>query len=168
MSTRGRIAICPGTYDPVTNGHLDIIERAALLFEYVVASVAEGSHTKQPLFTADERRALVHESVKHLDNVEVRGFNGLVTDHAHEIGACAVVKGLRTAADFDYELQMAHFNRRLANDIDTIYIPASPEWAFLSSSGVREAASWGAPVDAWVPPHVADALRERIGPGRTA
>jgi len=168
MSTRGRIAMCPGTYDPVTNGHLDIIERAARLFDHVVASVAEGSNTKQPLFTADERRALLHESVRHLDNVEVRGFNCLVTDHAHEIGASAVVKGLRTAADFEYEFQMAHFNRRLANDIDTIYIPASPEWAFLSSSGVREAAAWGAPVDGWVPPNVADALRERIGTGRTA
>lgn len=166
MSTQGRTAMCPGTYDPVTYGHLDVVERAARLFDTVVISVAEGSTKKQPLFTAEERKALLRKSVEHLENVEVHGFRRLVTDHAREVGAVAIVKGVRTAADFDYENQMAQFNRHLAHEIETVFLPASPEWAFLSSSGVREAAAWGASVDGWVPPHVADALRDRIG--RTA
>jgi pantetheine-phosphate adenylyltransferase len=151
MSTGGRIALCPGTYDPVTYGHLDIVERASRLFSHVVVCVAEGSTKKHPLFTADER-----------GNVEVTGFHCLVTTHARECGATAIVKGIRTAADFDYESQMAQFNRRLASEVETVFLPASPEWAFLSSSGVREAAAWGADVDGWVPPHVAAALRDRI------
>jgi len=162
MSTGGRIALCPGTYDPVTYGHLDIVERASRLFSHVVVCVAEGSTKKHPLFTADERRNLVQTSIGHLGNVEVTGFNCLVTTHARECGATAIVKGIRTAADFDYESQMAQFNRRLASEVETVFLPASPEWAFLSSSGVREAAAWGADVDGWVPPHVATALRDRI------
>ena len=168
MSTGGRIAVCPGTYDPVTYGHLDVIERAARLFDRVVVSIAEGSNTKQPMFTAEERKALLRQSVEHLGNVEVVGFNSLVTTHAREVGATVVVKGVRTAADFDYENQMTQFNRGLAGEIDSVLLPASPEWGFLSSSGVREAAAWGASVDHWVPPHVADALRDRLGSGRTA
>jgi pantetheine-phosphate adenylyltransferase len=166
MSTGGRTALCPGTYDPVTYGHLDIVERASGLFAAVVVAVAEGSNKKQPLFTADERKAMVRTSVEHLGNVEVTGFNELVTSHARAVGATAIVKGIRTAADFDYESQMAQFNNRLAPEIETVFLPASPEWAFLSSSGVREAAAWGADVDGWVPPDVAEALRDRIG--RTA
>ena len=164
MSTEGRIALCPGTYDPVTYGHLDIVERASRLFTTVVVAVVEGSNKKQPLFNADERRALVRTSVEHLGNVEVTGFNGLVTAHAREVGAVAIVKGVRTAADFDYEAQMAQFNGRLANEVETVFLPASPEWAFLSSTGVREAAAWGADVSGWVPAHVAEALLDRIGP----
>lgn len=168
MTIEGRIAVCPGTYDPVTYGHLDVIERASRLFDRVVVSVAEGSNKKQPLFTAEERKALLRQSVGHLGNVEVVGFNCLLADHAREMGATAFVKGVRTAADFEYENQMTQFNRRLAEGIDTVLLPASPEWGFLSSSGVREAAAWGAPVDGWVPPHVAEALRDRLGTGRTA
>ena len=168
MSTGGRIAVCPGTYDPVTNGHLDIITRASRLFDGVVVSVAEGSNKKQPLFTAEERKALLRQSVEHLGNVEVVGFTGLLTTHAREVGAVAFVKGVRTAADFDYENQMTQFNRRLAGEIDTVLLPAAPEWGFLSSSGVREAAAWGAAVDDWVPSHVAEALRDRLDSGRTA
>ncbi len=164
MSTAGRIALCPGTYDPVTYGHLDIVERASHLFAAVVVAVADGSNTKQTLFTADERRTLVRTSVEHLGNVEVTGFTGLLTTHAREVGAAAIVKGVRTAADFDYEGQMAAFNRHLADDIETLFLPASPEWAFLSSSGVREAAAWGADVSGWVPAHVAQALHDRLGP----
>jgi pantetheine-phosphate adenylyltransferase len=102
-------------------------------------------------------------SIEHLGNVEVTGFTGLVTTHARDVGATAIVKGVRTAADFDYESQMAQFNRRLADEVETVFLPAAPEWAFLSSSGVREAAAWGADVSGWVPAHVADALRDRIG-----
>ncbi len=164
MSTQGRIALCPGTYDPVTFGHLDIVERASRLFSSVVVAVAEGSKKKQPLFTADERITLMRASVEHLGNVQVTGFNGLVTTHAREVGASAIAKGVRSAADFDYESQMAQFNHRLADEVQTVFLPASPEWAFLSSSGVREAAAWGADVSGWVPAHVAQALRDRIGP----
>ena len=164
MSTGGRIALCPGTYDPVTYGHLDIVERASRLFDAVVVAVAEGSNKKKPLFTADERKTMVRTSVEHLGNVEVTGFNELVTSHARAVGATAILKGVRSAADFDYESQMAQFNHRLAPGIETVLLPASPEWAFLSSSGVREAAAWGADVSGWVPPHVAEALLDRIGP----
>ncbi|MFM9019013.1 MAG: pantetheine-phosphate adenylyltransferase [Actinomycetota bacterium] len=164
MSTGGRIALCPGTYDPVTYGHLDIIERASRLFDAVVVAVAEGSNKKQPLFTADERKTMVRTSVEHLGNVEVTGFNELVTSHALAVGATAILKGVRSAADFDYESQMAQFNHRLAPEVETVLLPASPEWAFLSSSGVREAAAWGADVSGWVPPHVAKALLDRTGP----
>lgn len=164
MSTGGRIALCPGTYDPVTYGHLDIIERASRLFDAVVVAVAEGSNKKQPLFTADERKTMVRTSVEHLGNVEVTGFNELVTSHALAVGATAILKGVRSSADFDYESQMAQFNHRLAPEVETVLLPASPEWAFLSSSGVREAAAWGADVSGWVPPHVAEALLDRTGP----
>ena len=164
MSTQGRIALCPGTYDPVTFGHLDIVERASRLFSSVVVAVAEGSKKKQPLFTADERITLMRASVEHLGNVQVTGFNGLVTTHAREVGASVIAKGVRSAADFDYESQMAQFNHRLADEVQTVFLPASPEWAFLRSSGVREAAAWGADVSGWVPAHVAQALRDRIGP----
>ncbi len=156
-----RIAICPGTYDPVTLGHLDIIERAAGLFDEVVVSVVTGSVRKRPMFDAEERLAFLESSVAHLDNVRVEGFNCLVTEHARSVGASVVVKGLRAISDFDYEFQMAQINRHLAAEIETVYLPASPQFSFISSSGVREVATWGGPVDDWVPAQVATALRER-------
>lgn len=156
-----RVAVCPGTYDPVTYGHLDVIRRAARLFDTVVVSVVEGSLRKSTLFTAEERKDLLRESVRDLDNVEVQGFNSLVIEHARRMRALVVVKGLRAISDFDYEFQMAQINRHLAGEIDTVYLPASAHWSFLSSSGVREVAAWGGNVDDWVPPHVAEALRDR-------
>jgi pantetheine-phosphate adenylyltransferase len=161
MSGPGRIAVCPGTYDPVTYGHIDIIERAARLFDEVVVSVTTGSVKKLPLFEAGERIALVEASVVHLDNVRVEGFNTLIIEHARELGASVMVKGLRAISDFDYEFQMAQLNRHLAPEIETVYLPASPQYSFVSSSGVREVAAWGGSVDDWVPPHVAQALRAR-------
>jgi pantetheine-phosphate adenylyltransferase len=153
--------VCPGTYDPVTNGHLDIIERAARLFDQVVVSVTTSSVKKTPLFDAEERIAMVEVSVSHLDNVRVEGFNTLVSEHARDVGATVLVKGLRAISDFDYEFQMAQLNRHLAAEIETVYLPASPQYSFISSSGVREVAAWGGAVDDWVPRHVADALRAR-------
>lgn len=155
------LAICPGTYDPVTYGHLDVIERAARLFSAVVVSVTAGSFKKSPLFTADERIALVQESITHLPNVRVAGFNSLITEFARQVGATVMVKGLRAISDFDYEFQMAQLNRHLAAEVETVYLPASPRYSFVSSSGVREVAAWGGSVDDWVPPHVAVALRAR-------
>jgi pantetheine-phosphate adenylyltransferase len=157
-----RLAVCPGTYDPVTYGHIDIVARAARLFDEVVVCVTTGSFKKQPLFNGEERIAMVDASVGHLDNVRVEGFNSLVTEHARTLGACAVVKGLRAISDFDYEFQMAQLNRHLAAEIETIYIPASPQFSFVSSSGIREVAAWGGSVEDWVPAHVAEALRERF------
>jgi pantetheine-phosphate adenylyltransferase len=157
----GKIAICPGTYDPVTLGHLDIIERAAGLFDLVIVSVVIGSVRKRPMFDAEERVGFIEASVAHLDNVRVEGFNCLVTEHARSVGASVVVKGLRAISDFDYEFQMAQINRHLAAEIETVYLPASPQFSFISSSGVREVATWGGPVDDWVPAQVAAALRER-------
>jgi pantetheine-phosphate adenylyltransferase len=154
-----RVAVCPGTYDPVTYGHIDIIERAARLFDEVVVSVTTGSVKKRPLFDAEERIALVEASVVHLDNVRVEGFNSLIIEHARDLGASVMVKGLRAISDFDYEFQMAQLNRHLAAEIETVYLPASPQYSFVSSSGVREVAAWGGSVEDWVPPHVAQALR---------
>ena len=158
---RHRIAICPGTYDPVTFGHIDVIARAAGLFDEVVVCVTAGSVKKQPLFSADERIDFVSQSVAHLANVRVEGFNSLVTEHARDLGASVMVKGLRAISDFDYEFQMAQLNRHLAAEIETVYLPASPEYSFVSSSGVREVAAWGGSVDDWVPAFVAEALRAR-------
>lgn len=155
-------AICPGTYDPVTYGHLDIIERASRIFATVVVSVTEGSFKKSPLFSSAERIAMIEESIGHLSNVRVAGFNSLITEFARGVGASVMVKGLRAISDFDYEFQMAQLNRHLAAEVETVYLPASPHFSFLSSSGVREVAAWGGAVDDWVPPHVANALRARF------
>lgn len=156
-----RLAICPGTYDPVTLGHLDVIERASRLFDTLVVSVTSGVSKKRPMFSIGERMAFVQESVGHLANVEVTSLNELVVHHAEKLGAVAMVKGLRAISDFDYEFQMAQINKHLSDGIETIYLPASPKYSFISSSGVREVAAWGGPVDDWVPPNVAAALRAR-------
>ncbi len=163
-----RLAICPGTYDPVTLGHVDIIERASRLFDTLIVSVTDGSFKKRPIFSTAERIAFVEESVAHLENVEVRPLGDLVVRHAQDAGALAMVKGLRAISDFDYEFQMAQINKHLAEDIETIYLPASAKYSFISSGGVREVAAWGGPVDDWVPPHVAAALRERMQRSPTA
>jgi pantetheine-phosphate adenylyltransferase len=163
VSGRGRLALCPGTYDPVTLGHIDIIERASGLFDRVVVGVVEGSIRKLPMFTVEERVGFLRASVEHLDNVSVESFNALLIDYAREIRATTVVKGLRAISDFDYEFQMAQINKHLAPEIETIYLPASPRYSFISSSGVREVAAWGGAVDDWVPAHVAQAFRARFG-----
>jgi pantetheine-phosphate adenylyltransferase len=163
VSSAVRAALCPGTYDPVTLGHLDIVERAAVLFDQLIVGVAMASTRKEPMFSAADRVEFVRESVAHLDNVRVEGFNTLVTEFARRCGARALVKGIRAISDFDHEFQMAQINKRLAPEIETVYLPASAKFSFLSSSGVREIAAWGGPVESWVPPHVAVALAERFG-----
>lgn len=160
MSTP-RTALCPGTYDPITLGHLDVIERAAGIFEHVVVGVVIGSTKKTHMFSAERRIALATEATRHLDNVSIQGFNMLVIDFARAVGACALVKGLRAISDFDYEFQMAQINKRLAPEIETVYFPASAKYSFISSSGVKEIAVWGSQVDEWVPPNVAKAFAER-------
>ncbi len=161
----GRIAVCPGTYDPVTNGHVDIIGRAARVFDRVVVGVVNQPVRKQTtLFTAEERRAFIEDAVAQngMDNVEVTVFSNLVVEMAREQGAGAIVKGLRAISDFEYEFEMNQLNRKLAPDIESVYVIASPDYSFLSSTGVKEMATFGGDVSDLVPPGVAEALAERL------
>ncbi len=158
-----RVAVCPGSYDPVTNGHLDIIGRAARIFDRVLVGVVDHAVRKQkPLFTGSERAAFIERSVGGLPNVEVRVFTTLLVDFAREHGATTIVKGLRAISDFEYEFEMNQLNRKLAPEIESAYVMASPEYSFLSSTGVKELATFGGDVTDLVPPQVAEALRERI------
>lgn len=154
-------AVFPGTFDPVTNGHIDLVRRARQLFPRVVVSVVGGRDT---LFTEAERRALLTEALADLDGVVVEGFSGLVVEHARRHGAKVLVRGMRSFQDWDYELQMAYANRGLADEVDTVFLPPSPGMTNVSSSLVREVASLGGDVSAWVPPHVEDALRRKRKP----
>ena len=156
-----RRAVCPGSFDPITNGHLDIIERASRLFDEVVVAVLV-NESKRGLFGVDERMAMLTEAVGQFDNVSVDTFQGLLVDFCRERGITAIVKGLRAVSDFDYELQMAQMNQRLA-DVETVFVPTSPEWSYLASSLVKEVARFGGDVQGLVPSHVLDRLTERLG-----
>ena len=163
MNPSNRIAICPGSYDPVTNGHLDVIGRAASMFDEVIVGVVNLPVRKgKTLFTAEERCSFLEAATAHLDNVTARPFSNLVVDFARENGARAVVKGLRAISDFEYELEMNQLNRRQAPDIESVYLMASPEYSFLSSSGVKELATFGGDIDDLVPPEVAKRLKEEL------
>jgi pantetheine-phosphate adenylyltransferase len=153
-------ALCPGTFDPVTKGHLDIVSRAAALFDRVVVAVVENP-AKEPLFGTDERVAMLEEAVADLENVEVDSFSGLLVDYARRTGAGIIVKGLRAVTDFDYELQMAQMNRHLSQ-VETCFVPTSPNWSYLSSSLVKEVARYGGDVSGMVPEHVVRRLKERL------
>ena len=159
-------AICPGTYDPVTYGHVDVIKRAASIFDRVVVGVVGNPHHKQPMFTLDERVGFLREALRDLDNVEVEVFSELVVEFARRWDAKAIVKGLRVISDFEWEFQMNHLNRLLAPEIETMYLMSSPQYSFVSSSGVTEVASFGGKVDEWVPPAVAARFRELFPDGR--
>ena len=159
-----RRAACPGSFDPVTNGHIDIIGRAAKLFDEVVVAVGVNK-SKNRLFTAEERIEMLTEAVKPYDNVVVDGFQGLLTDFCQERDVVAIVKGLRAVSDFDYELQMAQMNSSLA-PIETVFVPTSPEYSFLASSLVKEVAAFGGDVSELVPAHVLDRLTTRLAERR--
>jgi pantetheine-phosphate adenylyltransferase len=156
-----RRAICPGSFDPVTNGHLDIIGRAAHLYDEVVVAVFV-NQSKSSLFTVEERRELLEEVTAHYENVRIDSFQGLVVDYCKAHGVSVIVKGLRAVSDFDYELQMAQMNRGLAG-IDTLFMPTNPEYSFLASSLVKEIAKWGGDVSSLVPPNVLKRLVDRAG-----
>jgi pantetheine-phosphate adenylyltransferase len=158
-------AICPGAYDPVTNGHIDVIARAAAIFDRVVVGVIGNPQHKTLLFPAEERVALVRDAVAGLPNVEVDVFKELVVDFARRHDARVIVKGLRVISDFEWELQMNQLNRTLAPEIETLYVMASPEVSFVSSSGVKEIAAFGGNVEELVPASVARRLRELHGDG---
>ncbi|HYF11681.1 MAG TPA: pantetheine-phosphate adenylyltransferase [Actinomycetota bacterium] len=157
----GATALCPGTFDPVTNGHLDIIERAAQRFDALIVAVLDNP-AKQPVFTVEERVSLLKEVTHDLGNVEIASFSGLLVEYAKERGIGVVVKGLRALTDFEYEIQMAQMNHALA-DVETLFMTTAPQWSFLSSSLVKEVARFGGDVSALVPPVVTERLRERTG-----
>ena len=153
--------IYPGTFDPVTNGHVDLTERAARLFDRVVVAIAY-SEKKTPLFTLDQRIALCEASFAHLDNVEIVGFNNLLVDFAKSQGSRCVLRGLRTAADFEYEFQLANMNRAMYPEFESIFVTPPDDLSYISSSLVREIAAMGGDITAFVPEPVAAALKERF------
>jgi pantetheine-phosphate adenylyltransferase len=154
-----RRALCPGSFDPVTNGHLDVIHRVAHLYDEVVVAVFI-NQSKSGLFTVDERREMLVEVTADYPNVTIDTFQGLVVDYCKVHDIPVIVKGLRAVSDFDYELQQAQMNRGLAG-IDTLFMPTNPEYSFLASSLVKEIAKWGGDVSSLVPPNVLERLRER-------
>jgi pantetheine-phosphate adenylyltransferase len=160
----GLAALCPGTFDPVTNGHLDIVRRAAALFAPLVVAVLENP-AKEPVFGAEERVAMLKEAVADLTNVEVATFTGLLVDLAARRRITVIVKGVRAASDFDYELQMAQMNHRMTG-IETFFVPTNPKWSYLSSSLIKEVVRFGGDPAGLVPAHVAERLRDALGPGR--
>jgi pantetheine-phosphate adenylyltransferase len=163
MSPEPRIAVCPGSYDPITNGHLDVITRASKLFDEVVVAVVNASVRKsKALFNAEERIAFIEEATAHLTNVRAEPFDVLVVDFARRIGAVAIVKGLRAISDFEYEAEMTQLNRLQAPDVESVFIMASPQYSFLSSSGVKELAIFGGDVSDLVPAHVVEPLQEAL------
>ena len=154
-------ALCPGSFDPVTLGHIDIIERASRHFDEIVVAVIRNPQKTQSLFTLEERQEMLRECTAHLTNIRIEFFKGLLVEFAREHGANAIVKGLRAVSDFDYELQMAQMNQRLSG-IDTFFLSTSPNYSFLSSSLVREVARYGGDVTSMVPAIVAKRLLDRF------
>ncbi|HIV82438.1 MAG TPA: pantetheine-phosphate adenylyltransferase [Candidatus Salinicoccus merdavium] len=156
-----RVAVCPGSFDPITYGHLDIIERTSKVFDKVYISVLRNS-SKKGLFTPQERVEMIEEVTSHLDNVEVKQFYGLLIDFCNEVGAKAIVRGLRAVSDFEYEMQLTSMNRKLDSDIETIYMMTNNNYSFISSSIVKEVAKYGGKIEDVVPPHVANLLQEKF------
>jgi pantetheine-phosphate adenylyltransferase len=157
------IAVCPGSYDPITNGHLDVIRRAAELYDEVVVAVVNRSVRKSDaLFGIEDRVGFIERALTDLDTVRVEPFSTLVVDFARSIGAKAIVKGLRAISDFEYELEMNQLNRRQDPEIESVYLMASPQYSFLSSSGVKELATFGGRIDDLVPDEVARRLQEEL------
>src|ERR1700727_2328616 len=164
MTPTNRIALCPGTFDPVTFGHLDVINRASGMFDELVVAVVNLPWRKgATLFSAEERVAFLRNATSTLPNISVETFSTLLVDFARERRATAIIKGLRAISDFEYELEMNQLNRRQAPEIESIYLMASAKYSFLSSSGIKELATFGGDIDDLVPAAVATALQERLG-----
>ena len=157
-----KIAVCPGSFDPITNGHLDIIARAAKLFDRVIVCVLKNP-AKTGSFSVEERLDLIRRSCAHIENVEVDSFNGLLVDYAHSKGACAIVKGLRAVSDFEYEMQMSMANKKLNENIDTVYLNTASEYMFLSSSVVKQIAMFGGEIDEFVPAAILEDVKAKLG-----
>ena len=168
MNPSNRIAVVPGSYDPVTNGHLDVIGRAAVMFDEVIVAVVNASVRKsKPLFDVEDRIRFIEEETGHHGNVSVEPFANLVVEFARERGAKAIVKGLRAISDFEYEFEMNQLNRKLAPDVESVYLMASPQYSFISSSGIREMATFGGDVSDLVPKAVSARLQEALDRRRT-
>ncbi len=157
-----RIAIYPGSFDPVTNGHLDIVERGLKLFDRIIVTILFNPG-KTALFSVQERKAMLEESLRKFDNVEVDSFNGLLVDYAAQRGAQGILKGMRAVSDFEYEFQMALMNRRLNRDVQTVFLMTGLRWIFTSSSIIKEAARFGGNINGMVPPLVQRKLKEKFG-----
>lgn len=160
-----RTAICPGSFDPLTNGHLDVIQRATKLFDRVVVAVAH-NEAKQPFFTLEERMVLTREALKHLPSVEVDSFDCLLVDFAERMGAQAIVRGLRAVSDFEFEFQLALMNRNMNERVETIFMMPKDTYTYLSSRMIKEIARLDGDVSAFVPEHIKLALDARFAPGR--
>jgi pantetheine-phosphate adenylyltransferase len=163
VTPSNRIAVCPGSYDPVTNGHLDVIGRAAEMFDELIVAVVNVPIRKgQTLFSTEERLAMLERATAGLKNVRSEAFSNLIAHFARERGAKSIVKGLRAISDFEYEFEMNQLNRMQAPEIESVYLMASPKYSFLSSSGVKELATFGGDIDDLVPPEVAKRLKEEL------
>lgn len=161
-----RVAIYPGSFDPVTNGHIDILEKTGKIFDRIIVAVVHNV-TKQALFTLEERVDLIRESTRHMDNVEVDCFSGLLANFIREKQACAIIRGLRSMTDFEYEMHMAMMNKRLIPDVDTLFVMSDTDHVFVSSSGIKEAALLGGDVASMVPPPVLAGLEQKIKQRKT-
>lgn len=159
-----RIGVCPGTFDPVTYGHVDIVKRASNLFDHVYLSILHNPH-KVPLFSVEERMEMLVEEVRPYHNVSVESFSGLAVDYARQKDAIAIVRGLRAVTDFEFEFKLASMNRNLDPSIETVFMMTSSEYAFISSSAVKEVASLGGDVSKWVSPRVAELLYAKFENG---
>ncbi len=158
------LAVYPGTFDPLTFGHTDLINRAARLFDRLILAISAQSR-KEPLFSIEERLDMAHRLVGGIPNVQVERFDGLLVDYVRSTGACAVIRGMRAFSDFEYEFQMALTNRKLAPDLETLFLMPKEEYSYISSSIVREIALLGGDTSAFAPPLVCDALRKKLGAG---
>lgn len=158
-------ALYPGTFDPITMGHVDIVSRVSALFDKLIIGVYD-TPSKELLFSLEERTAMTKTAVGHIPNAEVHPYHGLTVEFARRLGATVVIRGLRTGSDFEYEFEMAYMNKKLAPDIESLYMMSSLEYQFVSSSILKEVLQLGADITDLVPPHVLKALREKLGPGR--
>jgi len=156
-----RTAVYPGSFDPVTNGHLDIIQRGLKIFDRIIVTILENPG-KETLFTVEERTGLLNESLKTVENTEVDSYGGLLVDYAHQRGAHAILRGMRAVSDFEYEFQMALMNRRLNREIQTVFLMTGLRWIFTSSSIIKEAAKFGGDIESMVPPVVQRTLQEKF------